>query len=58
MNETTTETLGKVVDRQTVCPKWLGDLLRDNGADAVVEVVTKNTPWGSYLLTCTVVEVA
>jgi hypothetical protein len=51
MNETTTETLGDVVDRQAVVPTWLGDLLRENGADAVVEVVTKNTPWGSYLLT-------
>jgi hypothetical protein len=50
MNTTTTQTLAQVEANQSITPGWLADMITEHGADALVEVTRKHTPFGTFVM--------
>lgn len=46
----TTEVLSEVMKRQSVNPAWMRAIADEHGEDVQVEVTTKVTPFGNFVL--------
>ena len=53
--ETTRETVGTMIDAQTIRPEWMRNMEREQGRDAVVDVTRKVTPFGTFVVGVAVV---
>lgn len=50
MDTTTRETVGTMVDQQTVTPEWMRTMVEERGRDAEVDVTRKVTPFGTFVV--------